>query len=680
MALAGGGLSRFRPIVAPASTAHSLIAHGFGRARVVRRSAWPPTRLCSGRAELLATVCPRLSVGRPRGWSWVVALLVVVGCERAPRAPGTPGHTPPAVERAASPPTTPTLPSTTDTQPTPAARPSALFEECAERLGVRFVYDNGRRGEYYICEIIGGGVALFDYDNDGDLDLYFVQGGAVPGTANATGPAAGSDPDGPDPAGTASAATGRAGDRLYRNQLVEAGRLGFEDVTETARLPNTGYGMGVAAGDFDNDGWVDLYVTCFGPNVLLRNNGNGTFTDHTRTAGADDDRWSTSAAFLDFDHDGHLDLFVCNYVDFHVSNHKTCYLNSSVEDYCGPAAYRPVRDRLLRNRGDGTFVDVSTESRIATEVGSGLGVIVADLDTDGRLDIYVANDALPNHLWIGQRDGTFLNQALLSGCAVNEDGIAQGSMGIDAGDFDGDGDEDLIITNMINESVVLYRNQGQGWFEDSTRSAGLAAPTRPYTGFGTGFIDYDGDGWLDLVTVNGAVAIIDALALAGDDYPYRQAKQLFRNLGNGRFEETTGRAGAAFSKPEISRGAAFGDLDNDGAPDFVVVNVLEPVRVFLNRPALGHRWLGLRVLDGARDALGAKVVVELDDGRELMRRVRSAASYCAANDARVLVGLGATAAVRAVRVHWLDGQIERWEQLELGAYQVLRRSTGRSSE
>ena len=299
--------------------------------------------------------------------------------------------------------------------------------------------------------------------------------------------------------------------------------------------------MGVATGDFNNDGWIDLYLTNFGSNQMWRNNGDGTFTDVTEKTGTDDPRWSVSAAFLDFDRDGWLDLYVGNYVNFSFTNRKRCFAYTSAEDYCGPLSYDPVPERLFRNRRDGTFEDVSAKSHIALEADGALGVVCADFNGDGWIDIYVANDGRSNHLWINKHDGTFRNEALLAGCALNKEGHAESSMGVDAGDFDNDGDEDLFMTNLNGEKSTLMVNNGKGWFEDRSFEVGLAVPSKPYTGFGTAFFDYDNDGWLDLLTVNGEVRTIEALARIGDRYPLSQRKQLFHNLANGNFEQVAER-------------------------------------------------------------------------------------------------------------------------------------------
>ena len=503
----------------------------------------------------------------------------------------------------------------TDVHAEPQSEPPAggvWFTDRAEESGIDFVHASGASGQLYVSEILGPGAALFDFDDDGDLDVYVVQGRMLgPGTA------------------ASALAGGPPVDRLYRNDL-EVRRDGtrilrFTDVTAGSGLDGRGYGMGVAAGDVDNDGRVDLYRTALGPNQLFRNNGDGTFTDVTGQAGVGDPRWSVSASFVDLDRDGWLDLFVGNYLDHRLdAPQPECFTRTGERDYCGPSAFASVPDRLYRNRGNGTFVDVTAAAGVAREHGAALGVAAFDADADGRTDVYVANDGEPNLLWMNRGDGTFTNGALLAGAALNDSGRTEGSMGVDAGDFDGDGDDDLFMTHLTRETNTLYVNDGLGLFEDRTATIGLGAPSLAYTGFGTAWLDYDNDGWLDLLAVNGAVqashqrfagGVRDAPVRAGEPLPLHQPNQLFRNLGNGRFDEVTRRAGAVFELSEVSRGAAFGDIDNDGDVDVLVTNNAGRARLLINEVGNRHRWVGLRLVGGPgrRDMLGARVGVFRDD-------------------------------------------------------------------
>jgi hypothetical protein len=474
-----------------------------------------------------------------------------------------------------------------------------VFDDAAPSTGLSFVHDNGARGDYFLPEIMGSGVALLDYDGDDDLDVFLVQGAALGSGSTDVGRR--------KPERTAAARSSR----LFRNDLRrEGGRavLRFTDVTEAAGIQVGGMGMGAATGDYDGDGDVDLYVTRFGSNVLLRNDGDGTFRDVTAAAAADDPRWSTSAAFLDGDRDGDLDLFVVNYVDFTVAGNKVCRDPLGMRDYCAPSSYRPVPARYFRNDGRGRFSDATEAAGLARAYGAGLGVAVGDYDGDGWLDLYVANDATPNQLWINRKDGTFTDEGWLSGSAVDAAGRPEGSMGIASGDVDDDGDEDLVVTNLTRETFVGYVNDGAGNFEDRRAEMGIAATTADHTGFGADWLDVDNDGRLDLLIANGAVNII--AAQRGQAMPFRQPLQLFRNQGRGRLRDVSREAGPIFSRLDVGRGLAVGDLDNDGDLDAVVTNNAGPARLLLNGgTAAGWLTIRLRQPGANRSALGARVGV-----------------------------------------------------------------------
>ena len=546
----------------------------------------------------------------------------------------------------------------------------AWFSDGTAAAGIDFIHFNGMSGRYDFAEIFAPGVALLDFDNDGDLDLYLPQGRPL-------------DPAAPrDDAPAQQEAPFPLTDRLYRNDLVVhadgSRNLRFTDVSAGSGLDAPGYGMGAATGDFDNDGRIDLYLTRLGPDRLFRNNGDGTFADVSQRIGASHARWGLSASFLDFDRDGWLDLYVGNYVDHRPGGDADCSTPTGARNYCGPQRYLPVPDRLYRNRGDGTFDDVTAESQIASAYGRALGVVAADFDGDEWVDVYVANDGDENQLWINRRDGTFSNEALLAGVALNHAGMAEAGMGVDAGDFDNDGDADLFVTHLDNETNTLYVNDGSGMFEDRSARARLGAPSLPYTGFGARWFDADNDGWLDLLAVNGAVGILHPLVQAGDPFPLHQRNQLFRNLGDGRFEDVSGRAGPAFGLSEVSRGAAFGDLDNDGDVDVVVGNNNGPARLLLNAAGNRNHWLGLRLAGGdpPRDMLGARVGVFRSDGPPFWRRAGSDGSYASASDPRVLMGLGPTATVQRVEVVWPGGRIEEWTDVEADRWLTLTEGTG----
>jgi hypothetical protein len=511
------------------------------------------------------------------------------------------------------------------------AEQAVRFSEVAADSGLDFVHFNGMVGDLYFAEMMGAGLAVVDYDGDGDLDVYVRQGSPLApedAVAGFTFPPVHAQP---------------YTDRLYRNDLEidEGGGLQarFVDVTVRAGLEPAGYGMTVSAGDVDNDGWVDLYLGNYGSNRLLRNRGDGTFEDVTRAGGADDSRWTTATSFFDFDRDGWLDLYVGNYVDYEVGDGKECALPSGAIDYCGPWVYRPQGNRLLRNRGDGTFEDVTALARVGSPEAATLGAVVADVDSNGWLDVYVANDGVSNQLLMNQGDGSFVDDALLAGCSVNDAGIPEGSMGVVAADFDGDGSEDLFMTHLEEETNTLYLGDGTGAFRDSTRSSGLGVSSRPYTGFGTVFLDFDRDGWLDLFVTNGAVKRSEVQLMAGEPHPLAQPDQLFRNLGRGEFDDVTAQAGA-FVHRETGRGAVRGDVDNDGDDDLLVSNNAGPLRLYRNDLPPSEAWLEVRALVGAggRDALGAEVKIRGPGG---VRRWRIATdgSYLSSSDPRAGFGV-----------------------------------------
>jgi len=542
------------------------------------------------------------------------------------------------------------------------SRSQAIFKDVAEATGLKFRHYNGMTGKFYLPEITGSGGALLDFDNDGDMDVYLVQSTTLePNTMPATTLF---------PWREGSAPRGR----LFRNELIGTRRaLSFTDVTDASGIVATGYGMGAAVGDVNNDGLPDLYLTNLGSNQMYLNKGGGKFVDVTRESATDDPRWTTSASFVDYDRDGWLDLMIVNYADFSVSNSPNCYAATTARDYCTPRVFRSPGNRLFHNKGNGTFEDVTAAARVDKEFGHGLGVVTADFNDDGWPDIYVANDGDPNQLWINQKNGTFMNDALLAGASVNRNGQAEAGMGVDAGDFDGNGTEDIFITHLMDETNTLYVNMGEALFEDRTREAGLGMPGRRFTGFGTLFFDYDNDGWLDLFVANGAVQLLPQLVRQKDPFPLGQPNQIFRNTGKGGFVEIDAEeAGAELQLLEASRGAVFGDVDNDGDTDVLVTNNNGPARLLLNQVGNRNHWLGLRLVGkNTRDMLGARVDVTTASGSVLRRRVRTDGSYLSANDPRVLVGLGVARQVKSVRVRWPNGTTEEWKNLAVDRYRTL---------
>lgn len=540
-----------------------------------------------------------------------------------------------------------------------------IFTEVAEQVRLRFQHYNGMTGKFYLPEITGSGAALFDFDNDGDLDVFLVQGNVLePGTkpGETLFPWRGSEP----PRG-----------RLFRNDLTAGkdGRLTFTDVTQQSGIVANGYGMGAAVGDVNNDGLADLYLSNLGSNQLYLNKGGGKFVDFTKESGADDPRWTTSASFLDYDRDGWLDLMLVNYAEFSTNNSPNCYAATTARDYCTPRVFRSPGNRLLRNKGQGVFEDVTVSAGLDKEFGHGLGVVTTDFNGDDWTDIYVANDGDHNQLWTNQKNGKFVNDALLAGAAVNRNGQAEAGMGVDSADFDGNGTDDIFITHLMDETNTLYVNLGEALFEDRTRESGLGMPGRRFTGFGTFFFDYDNDGWLDLFAANGAVQLLPDLVRKKDPFALGQPDQLFRNTGKGGFVEVVDEVGPEFQLLEVGRGAAFGDVDNDGDTDVLVSNNNGPVRLYLNQVGNRNHWLGLRLIDkSGRDLLGAQVEIVIAKDRVLRRRVRTDGSYLSANDPRVLVGLGAATRVPLVRVRWPDGTSEEFKDLAVDKYTTLKRN------
>lgn len=544
----------------------------------------------------------------------------------------------------------------------PSAVATDPFVDVGNEVGLDFVHFNGMSGELYLAEVMGAGGALLDYDRDGDLDVYLVQGSMVASNA---------------PVDSALVPTRYPLpliDRLYRNDSYLTSRgevvVRFRDVTEQSRLAATGYGMGVAVGDVDNDGWVDIYLTNLGANQLWYNNRDGTFSDGTSPGSTGDPRWSVPGVFADFDGDGWLDLFVGNYVAWSPEVHKTCTTQAGARDYCSPQAFEAQPDLLLRNRG-GTFEEV-VRGTSGISVGPALGAVAEDFNSDGLIDLYVANDGEANQLWMNQGDLRFVDQAMLAGAAVNAAGQPEASMGAVAADLDGDGDVDLFLTHLERETNTLYVNDGAGLFEDRSRTAGVGMESWRETGFGAAALDYDGDGILDLVVVNGAVTTLEEQRSDFELLPLRQRNQLFRGLGGGRFEDVTATAGKAFEHVEVSRGLAVGDVDDDGDTDMLVTNNAGPARLLLDVGEGNARWLGAQVLGPAgRPALGAQVLFDVGEGTSRVRRVRTDGSYASASDPRVLVTFGDETKEVSVTVRWPHGMARRWLGIPTGGYVVL---------
>ena len=550
----------------------------------------------------------------------------------------------------------PPAPGGTAAGPGPAPPAAAWFEDVTERAGLDFVYETGAHGQFLLPEIMGGGAALFDYDGDGDLDLYLTNGNDAASAA---------------PPGAA------ARDRLYRQG--KDGR--FEDVTQQAGVGDTGYGMGVAVGDYDNDGDPDLYVTNHGRDRLYRNGGDGTFEDVTERAGIAVAGWSSSATFFDYDRDGFLDLFVARYVEYDPK--KSCTDAGGRPDYCSPKVFPPQSDVLLHNDGDGTFTDVSVASGIVRGSGAGLGVTLVDADDDAWPDLFVANDGSANHLWLNQRDGTFREVALLSGVAYNLHGAAEAGMGVVAADLDSDLRPDLFLTHLGNETNTLYRNLGaKNGFEDRSGASGLA--TAHHTGFGTAAFDVELDGDLDLIIANGRVTRGKPRADASVKPPwdaFAEPNLLYLNRGAGAFVKEP-EAGRDFTTPvEISRALAAGDVDSDGDVDLVVANLGSGARLYRNRAERAGHWLGVRAIDPryGRDAIGAEITVVRIGAPRLRGWVNPGSGYLASNDPRVHFGLGKAGSIESIVVRWPDGSRESFPAPGVDRYVTVVRGAGKAA-
>jgi hypothetical protein len=529
-----------------------------------------------------------------------------------------------------------------------------LFTDISEISNLDFSHEPCVDGSYYMPESIGSGCAFFDFDNDGALDIY-VLNGAWRHDQSKVRP-------------------------VVRNRLYHQTKNGkFEDVTDFSGLGDPGYGMGVAVGDIDNDGYLDIYVSNAGPDQFYLNQRNGHFENITVSAGIDNPLWSASAAFLDFDRDGYLDIYVANYVDYNPS--RPCIDTAGREDYCGPDGFPGLADKLYKNNGDRTFTDVSEASRIAILKSKGLGVACADFDNDSYTDIYVTNDGEPNTLWINLTDGTFEDRAMALGSALNDVGHAEAGMGIAIGDFDNDLDFDLFMTHLRAETNTLYRHAGDAGFFDDTFLTGLANSSRDFTGFGTGFFDLNNDGWLDLAAVNGRVTRGPRLVKSQssgywDDYA--EPNLLYVNSGSGDFKDISRVAGSFCGNVENSRGLAFGDIDNDGDIDLLLSNEGGLARLFRNDVQNQGNWLTLRAFDPAlkRDAYGAKIVVE-SATKKLLRLVNPGYSFLSSSDPRVHFGLGDDKTVEAITAIWPDGTSETYECPGVNRFMVLDKGFGR---
>ena len=515
--------------------------------------------------------------------------------------------------------------------------PAIVFSDVTEEAGITFRHFDGRQGDRYFVETIGSGCAFLDYNNDGHLDLYLVS--------------ANNFPQSPDE------------DNSYDNQLYQnTGSGSF--VLVAAGVEDQGYGTGVAVADYDGDGWLDLYLTNFGSNRLFRNQGDGTFRDLTQQAGVDDPRWSAGAAFADYDGDGWLDLYLTNYCDFQLADHRTC-AEQGVEVYCGPEEFKGVTDRLFRNQGDGTFQDLTQQAGVHNPIGKGMSAIWSDYDNDGDPDLFVANDGTENFLYQNNNDGTFQDLAWLAGIDCDDHGNMQGSMGLDLADYDNDGYPDLLVTNFQRQLNTLYRNEGNGFFNDVSFPSGLGY-SLPFVSWGTGFFDFNKDGFLDLFIVNGHIQ--DQIESYDSSTTYLQVDHLLINDQQNSFD----RQPTLFTTPKSGRGAAFGDYDNDGDIDILVNNAHDVPTLWRNDTKSMHHWLMVKLVgqNGNRYGIGAKTKI-ITSAQTWSAECRAGASYMSTNDSRLYFGLGQTRSIEQVEVHWPSGLIDRIKNPSLDSVLIV---------
>jgi hypothetical protein len=537
------------------------------------------------------------------------------------------------------------------TAATPAS--DVQFNDITQAAGIDFKNENSATMNKYLVETMGGGVALLDYDNDGRLDVFFVNGARI---------------DDPMPDGKVPDKS----DRKFWNRLYHQNADGtFTDVTEKAGLtgmPQNYYGMGVAVGDYDNDGFEDIYVTNYGGNMLYHNNGDGTFTDVTKKAGVAAGGWSASAGFFDYDNDGKLDIFVTRYVDWTFKTNRYCGEHRpGYRAYCHPDNYDGVTNILYHNNGDGTFTDVSAKAGVANPAGKGLGVSFADYDGDGFTDIFVANDSVQCFLYHNNGNGTFSEVGLLAGVGYNEDGKAFAGMGADFTDFDNDGNPDVVVTDLSNERYMLFRNNGDSSFRDVTNSSGIGGATLAFSGWSTHLFDYDNDGWKDLFVAQGHV--MDTIERTSPNLKYMQPPLLLRNEA-GHFKRVV--LGSAFQMDWAGRGAAFGDIDNDGDIDVVLSNVGQKAVVLRNDGGNRNHWLGIETIGkkSNRDGIGSRVKVVSASGQTQYFTVNMAVGYLSASDKRLIVGLGGDLIAKLVEIRWPSGILQKFENVKSG--QVLK--------
>ena len=527
----------------------------------------------------------------------------------------------------------------------------ASFIDKINQSGIDFKHVNGMQGDYYFPEIMGSGVAVFDFDNDGDLDLYFVQSGHLNNPNNIIT------------------------DQLYRNDTVKSDSPKFTNVSKGSGILSNGYGMGASAGDINNDGFVDLLINNYGQNAIYINKGDGTFLLLKNQLINQYQSWSVSSSLADYNNDGLLDIYIVNYVDYFANDKvKTCLSADESKDYCSPQAFSYQHDRLFKNLGKNKFEEVTSVAGLKSKAGPGLGVVTTDVNKDGLLDYYIANDGEPNHLWLNLGNDNFKEYGFMSGLSVNMNGKPEASMGVDVSDYDNDGDEDFFMTHLNRQTNTLYVNNGKGRFSDLSIKMKIGSSSYSYTGFGTMWLDYDLDGYLDLFSANGEVIKNQKQQIAGDSFPFKQPNQLWKNQGNGSFSETSNQQDSNFLQPKVSRGAARVDIDNDGDLDIIVSNNNGAPHIYLNKQSQPHNWIGIDLYNTKTKRTETDALIELTQKDvKMFRRIKTDGGYASSNDHRVIFGLNTNKSKATVKVNWRDGTSSTHKNLDLNKYHVIKK-------
>jgi hypothetical protein len=572
-------------------------------------------------------------------------LLLLSGCTQNPTGQASEGAT--------NGPATPAQPATDLPAPTPTQTEQAPkpieFTDVTAAAGIRFKHNSGAFGKKYLPETMGSGCAFLDYDDDSWQDILLINSMSWP------------ERKGP-----------KSISALYHNNHDGT----FTDVTRQAGLAVEMYALGCAIADYDNDGKVDIYITCHGPNRLFRNLGNGKFVDVTANAGVADPGFSTSAAWVDYDKDGNLDLFICNYVEWSIESDLFCTLDGTNKSYCTPESYRGQSPTLYRNNGDGTFENVTERAGLFDPTAKSLGVALLDFDEDGWIDLFVPNDTQPNKLYRNNGNGTFAEVGLEAGVAFSEAGVARAGMGVDAADYDGSGRQSLIIGNFSNEMMALYHNEGTGLFVDEAPTSTIGQVSLLTLTFACFFFDYDLDGLPDIFAVNGHVA--DDIEAVQPKVKYAQPPHLFRNLGKKQFAEVTAKLGQALRRAIVGRGAAYGDFDNDGDLDLVITANNGPARLLRNDGGNQNNLLRIRAIgtQSNRDGIGAKITVKLANGAKLWNIVKTGSSYCSQSELPLTFGLGQESQARQVEVAWPSGHTDKFKDVQANQYLIVKEKQG----